>query len=32
VLIALGMVAMVKIKSRVFSDPGMGEADMMLKG
>jgi len=32
VLIAAGMVAMVMLKKRVFTDPGMSEKDMMLRG
>jgi hypothetical protein len=32
VLIAAGMVVMVMLKKRVFSDPGMSEKDMMLRG
>jgi hypothetical protein len=32
VLIVAGMVAMVMIKKRVFTDPGMSEKDMMLRG
>jgi hypothetical protein len=32
VLIAAGMVVMVMLRKRVFSDPGMSEKDMMLRG
>jgi phosphatidylserine synthase len=32
VLIAVGMVVMVMLKKRVFSDPAMSEKDMMLRG
>jgi len=32
ILIAFGMVAMVMLKKRVFSDPNMSEPDMMAKG
>jgi hypothetical protein len=32
VLIAAGMAVMVMIKKRVFTDPGMSEKDMMLRG
>jgi hypothetical protein len=32
ILIAFGMVAMVKLRKRVFSDPSISEADMMTRG
>jgi hypothetical protein len=32
VLIVLGMIAMLMLKKRVFTDPGMSEKDMMLRG
>jgi len=32
VMIAAGMVVMVMLRKRVFSDPGMSETDMMLRG
>jgi hypothetical protein len=32
VLIALGMVATLRLKTRVFGDPNMSESDMMIQG
>ena len=32
ILIALGMIAMQRLRNRVFSDPGMSESDMMIRG
>ena len=32
ILIAAGMIVMVRLKKRVFSDPDMSEGDMMLRG
>jgi hypothetical protein len=32
VLIAFGMVATIKLKTRIFTDPNMSESDMMIRG
>ena len=32
ILIAFGMIVMQRLRNRVFSDPGMSESDMMIRG